>query len=118
MAPRCDARGAAAFLPSAPSTDEVGNLDGAPVRLRYRADPLVLTGAAGLGAVPGPTTAPDSHGWVVARLALLPPFGAALVAIGWFTRHFDGPWTAFSRPGKVAAGTAAALFAAYALGVV
>ncbi|MFH8383122.1 acyltransferase [Kitasatospora sp. NPDC018058] len=79
---------------------------------------VAVPGAAGLGAVPGLTTAPDSLGWVVARLALLPLFGAALVAVGWFTRHFDGPWTAFSRPGKAAAGTAAALFAAYALGVV
>ncbi|MFI6155905.1 acyltransferase [Kitasatospora sp. NPDC051170] len=79
---------------------------------------VAVPGAAGLGAVPGLTTAPDSLGWVAGRLALLPLLAAALVAIGWFTRRFDGPWTAFSRGGKALAGTAAALFAAYALGVV
>ncbi|MFF2076396.1 acyltransferase [Kitasatospora sp. NPDC058162] len=79
---------------------------------------VAVPGAAGLGAVPGLTTAPDSLAWVAARLALLPLFAVALVAIGWFTRRFDGPWTAFSRAGKALAGAAAALFAAYALGVV
>ncbi len=79
---------------------------------------VAVPGAAGLGAVPGLTTAPDSLGWVAARLALLPLFGAVLVAIGWFARRFDGPWTSFSRAGKAVAGAAAALFAAYALGVV
>ncbi|MEV8323718.1 acyltransferase [Kitasatospora sp. NPDC059811] len=79
---------------------------------------VAVPGAAGLGAVPGLTTAPDSIGWVAARVALLPLFGAVLVAIGWFTRRFDGPWTAFSRAGKALAAAGAALFAAYALGMV
>ncbi|MGA5816241.1 acyltransferase family protein [Kitasatospora sp. NPDC094028] len=79
---------------------------------------VAVPGAAGPGAVPGLTTAPDSLGWVAARLALLPLFGAVLVAIGWFARRFDGPWTALSRGGKALTGAAAALFAAYALGVV
>ncbi|MFB7615259.1 acyltransferase [Kitasatospora sp. NPDC056181] len=79
---------------------------------------VAVPGAAALGTVPGLTGAPDSLGWVAARLALLPLFGAVLVGIGWFTRRFDGPWTAFSRSWKAAAGAAAALFAAYALGVV
>ncbi|MFJ9771772.1 acyltransferase [Kitasatospora sp. NPDC101157] len=79
---------------------------------------VAVPGAAGLGALPGLTTAPDSLGWVAARLALLPLFGAALVAIGWVTRRFDGPWTGISRAGKALAGGAAALFAAYALGMV
>ncbi|MFI9326040.1 acyltransferase [Kitasatospora sp. NPDC052868] len=79
---------------------------------------VAAPGAAALGAVPGLTTAPDSLGWVAARLALLPLFGAALVAIGWFTRRFDGPWTSVSRTWKAVAGAGAALFAAYALGVV
>ncbi|MFD8705969.1 acyltransferase [Kitasatospora sp. NPDC059648] len=79
---------------------------------------VAVPGAAGLGALPGLTTSPESLGWVAARLALLPLFAAALVAIGWFTRRFDGPWTGFSRAGKALAGGAAALFAAYALGVV
>ncbi|MER8100507.1 acyltransferase [Kitasatospora sp. NPDC094016] len=79
---------------------------------------VAVPGAAGLGAVPGLTTAPDSIGWVAARVALLPLFAAVLVAIGWFTRRFDGPWTAFSRAGKALAAAGAALFAAYALGMV
>ncbi|MEV7779026.1 acyltransferase [Kitasatospora sp. NPDC088351] len=79
---------------------------------------VAVPGAAALGAVPGLTTAPSTLGWVAARLALLPLFGAVLVTIGWFTRRFDGPWTAFSRAWKAVAGAAAALFAAYALGLV
>ncbi|WP_371516831.1 acyltransferase [Kitasatospora sp. NBC_01300] len=79
---------------------------------------VAVPGAAGLGAVPGLTTAPDSIGWVAARVALIPLFAAVLVAIGWFTRRFDGPWTAFSRAGKALAAAGAALFAAYALGMV
>lgn len=79
---------------------------------------VAAPGAAVLGAVPGLTTAPDSAGWVAARLALLPLFGAVLVAIGWFARRFDGPWTGFPRLWKAVAGAAAAGFAAYALNVV
>ncbi|MFF3004006.1 acyltransferase [Kitasatospora sp. NPDC057940] len=79
---------------------------------------VAVPGAAGLGAVPGLTTAPDSIAWVAARVALIPLFAAVLVAIGWFTRRFDGPWTAFSRAGKALAAAGAALFAAYALGMV
>ncbi len=45
-------------------------------------------------------------------------FGAAPVAIGWFSRRFDGPWTSFSRTWKALAGAGAAVFAGYALGVV
>ncbi|WP_406198276.1 acyltransferase [Kitasatospora sp. NBC_01560] len=79
---------------------------------------VAVPGAAALGTVPGLTGAPDSLGWVAARLALLPLFGAVLALIGLFTRRFDGPWTVFSRTWKAVAGAAAALFAAYALGVV
>ncbi|MFJ9605419.1 acyltransferase [Kitasatospora sp. NPDC101176] len=79
---------------------------------------VAVPGAAGLGAVQGLTTVPDSFGWVAARVLLLPLFGAVLVAIGWFTRRFDGPWTAFSRAGKALAAAGSALFAAYALGMV
>ncbi|MFE2720891.1 acyltransferase [Kitasatospora sp. NPDC059327] len=78
---------------------------------------VAVPGAAVFGTVPGLTGAPDSLGWVAARVALLPLFGAVLIAIGWFTRRFDGPWTAFSRTWKAVAGGAAAVFAAYALGV-
>lgn len=79
---------------------------------------VAVPGAAVLGEVPGLTAAPDSLGWVAVRLALLPLFGAVLIGIGWFTRRFDGPWSAFSRPVRAAAGAGAAFFAAYALGVV
>ncbi|MGW4895684.1 acyltransferase family protein [Kitasatospora sp. NPDC004240] len=79
---------------------------------------VAVPGAAGFGEVAGLTTAPDSPGWVAARVTLLPLFGVVLVAIGWFARRFDGPWTALSRAAKAVAGTAAACFAAYALGVV
>ncbi|MGW6918427.1 acyltransferase family protein [Kitasatospora sp. NPDC054939] len=79
---------------------------------------VAVPGAAGAGELLGLTTAPDSFAWVAARLALLPLFGAALVAIGWFARRFDGPWTALPRAGKAAAGAGAALFTAYALNVV
>ncbi|MEV4616264.1 acyltransferase [Kitasatospora sp. NPDC049258] len=66
-------------------------------------------------AVPGLTTAPDSLGWVLARLAWLPVFGLALVAIGRGARRFDGPWP--SRLWRTAAGAGAAAFTVYALGV-
>ncbi len=79
---------------------------------------VAVPGAAAFGAVPGLTVAPDSVGWVVLRLALLPLFGAVLIAIGWFARRFDGPWTAFSGPVKAVAGAGAAFFTVYALGMV
>ena len=79
---------------------------------------VAVPGGSLPGAVPGLTTAPDSPAWVLARLALLPVFGAALIAIGWFARRFDGPWTSFSRTWRTVAGAGAAVFAGYALGVV
>jgi hypothetical protein len=68
------------------------------------------------GALPGLTTAPDSPGWVLARLAWLPLFALVLTAIARRTRRFDGPWA--SRGLKTLGGAGAALFTAYALGVV
>ncbi|MGK4583432.1 acyltransferase family protein [Kitasatospora sp. HPMI-4] len=70
-----------------------------------------------LGTAPGLTTAPDSLGWVVARLAWLPVFGLVLAAITRYARRFDGPW-GLRGPLRAATGAAAALFAAYALGMV
>ncbi|MGE7432716.1 acyltransferase family protein [Kitasatospora sp. NPDC001175] len=70
-----------------------------------------------LGAVPGLTTAPNSPDWVAARLIWLPVFGMALVAVARYARRFDGPW-GLRGPLRAVAGAAAALFAAYALGVV
>ncbi|MFB7663918.1 acyltransferase [Kitasatospora sp. NPDC056138] len=78
---------------------------------------VALTASRLGGAVPGLTTAPDSAGWVLARLAWLPLFGLVLAAIGRYARRFDGPW-GLRGPVRAAAGAAAALFAVYALGVV
>ncbi|GAA4847471.1 acyltransferase [Kitasatospora terrestris] len=69
-----------------------------------------------LGAVPGLTTAPESLGWVLARLAWLPVFGLALALVGRWARRIDAPWP--SRAWRTAAGAGAALFAVYALGAV
>ncbi|WP_441246245.1 acyltransferase family protein [Kitasatospora sp. McL0602] len=69
-----------------------------------------------LGSVPGLTTAPDSPGWALARLAWIPVLGALLTVIARYTRRFDGPWA--SRGWKAVAGAGAALFTVYALGVV
>ncbi|MFI6443690.1 acyltransferase [Kitasatospora sp. NPDC050543] len=79
---------------------------------------VAVPAGAALGAVPGLTTSPDSLVWVAGRLALLPLFALALVAIGRSTRRFDGPWTFLSRTWKALAGAAAAAFAVYALGMV
>ncbi|BAJ28303.1 MULTISPECIES: acyltransferase [Kitasatospora] len=79
---------------------------------------MFLTALAGsrLGALPGLTTAPDSGGWALARLAWLPVFGAVLALLGRWARRFDAPWP--SRTWRAVAGAGAALFAVYALGAV
>ncbi|MGW4805638.1 acyltransferase family protein [Kitasatospora sp. NPDC004272] len=79
---------------------------------------MFLTALAGsrFGALPGLTTAPDSVGWALARLAWLPVFGAVLALIGHWARRFDAPWP--SRTWRALAGAGAALFAVYALGAV
>ncbi|MEU2083980.1 acyltransferase [Streptomyces albus] len=73
--------------------------------------------AAG-GGVTGLTTAPDSLGWVVARLAWLPLFAVLLVAVGSVTRRFESPWGGAGRGARAAAGALAAAFALYAVAVV
>ncbi|MET9860031.1 acyltransferase [Streptomyces smyrnaeus] len=73
---------------------------------------------AALGAVPGLTTAPDSLGWVLARLAWLPVFAVSLVAIGSVTRRFETPWRGAGRGARAVAGALAAAFALYAFAVV
>ncbi|MEV6782503.1 acyltransferase [Streptomyces sp. NPDC051098] len=69
------------------------------------------------GAVPGLTTAPDSLGWILARLAWLPLFAGLLVLIGRYARRFEAPWTKTTRARRAAAGLLAAGFAVFALGL-
>ncbi|MET9670374.1 acyltransferase [Streptomyces sp. NPDC006475] len=69
------------------------------------------------GAVPGLTTAPDSLGWILARLAWLPLFAGLLVLIGRYARRFEEPWTKTTRTRRAAAGLLAAGFAVFALGL-
>ncbi|MGP3989916.1 acyltransferase family protein [Streptomyces sp. 3N207] len=78
----------------------------------------VAVPTARLGAVAGLSTAPDSLGWVLARLAWLPVFAVALVAIGSLTRRFEPPWRSAGRGARAAAGALAAAFALYAFAVV
>ncbi|MEU1123754.1 acyltransferase [Streptomyces sp. NPDC005899] len=70
------------------------------------------------GAVPGLTTAPDSVGWILARLAWMPLFAALLVLISRYARRFEAPWQSAGRAGsarRAAAGLLAAGFAVFAL---
>ncbi|MFF8383574.1 acyltransferase [Streptomyces kanasensis] len=69
------------------------------------------------GAVPGLTTAPDTVGWVFARLAWMPLFAVLLVLIARYARVFESPWTRATRAGRAAAGVLAAGFTAFALGL-
>ncbi|MFD4902093.1 acyltransferase [Streptomyces sp. NPDC058411] len=70
------------------------------------------------GAVPGLTTAPDSVGWILARLAWMPLFAGLLVLISRYARRFEAPWEAEGGAGRArraAAGLLAAGFAVFAL---
>ncbi len=70
-----------------------------------------------LGAVPGLTTAPDSFGWILARLAWMPLFAGLLILIGRYARGFEAPWTKTTGARRAAAGLLAAGFAVFALGL-
>ncbi|WP_434589053.1 acyltransferase family protein [Streptomyces sp. A5-4] len=70
-----------------------------------------------LGTVPGLTGAPDSLGWILARVLWLPVFAALLVAIGRYARRFDAPWKSGTEARRAAAGLLAAGFAVFALGL-
>ncbi|TJZ56112.1 acyltransferase [Streptomyces piniterrae] len=70
----------------------------------------------GLNAVPGLTVAPDTLGWILARLAWLPVFATALILIGRTTRRFEAPWTGVTRFRRAVAGVLATGFAVFALG--
>ncbi|MGY5123792.1 acyltransferase family protein [Streptomyces nigrescens] len=73
--------------------------------------------ASFLGQVPGLTVAPDTLGWVLARLAWLPVFAAALLLIGRTTRRFEAPWTGVNKVRRAATALLAAGFGAFALGL-
>ncbi|MBT2440279.1 acyltransferase [Streptomyces sp. ISL-36] len=69
------------------------------------------------GEVPGLVGAPDTVGWILARLAWMPLFAGLLVLIGRYARGFDSPWTRSGRARRAAAGILAAGFAVFALGL-
>ncbi len=83
-----------------------------------------MFGAATIGSFAGPigglTTAPETLGWIAARIAWLPVFAGLLVALGAWARRFEAPWAVGSRAARarrVAAGFLAAGFAVFALGL-
>ncbi|MEV0117168.1 acyltransferase [Streptomyces sp. NPDC050844] len=69
------------------------------------------------GTVPGLTAAPDTLGWIAARIVWLPVFGALLVLIGSRTRGFEAPWKRATHGRRALAGLLAAGFAVFALGL-
>ncbi|MYS07149.1 acyltransferase [Streptomyces sp. SID6041] len=73
--------------------------------------------AAYLGEVPGLVGAPDSVGWILARLAWMPVFAGLLVLIGRYARGFESPWARTGPGRRTLAGLLAAGFAAFALGL-
>ncbi|MEV4938934.1 acyltransferase family protein [Streptomyces zaomyceticus] len=73
--------------------------------------------AAFTGEVPGLVGAPDSVGWILARLAWMPVFAGLLVLIGRFARGFESPWTRTGPARRTLAGLLAAGFAVFALGL-
>ncbi|MFC9700630.1 acyltransferase [Streptomyces sp. NPDC056943] len=70
-----------------------------------------------LGEIPGLVGAPDSVGWILARLAWMPVFAGLLVLIGRFARGFESPWTRTGPARRTLAGLLAAGFAVFALGL-
>ncbi|MGW1931901.1 acyltransferase family protein [Streptomyces sp. NPDC001919] len=73
--------------------------------------------AAYLGEVPGLVGAPDSVGWILARLAWMPVFAGLLVLIGRYARGFESPWAKTGPGRRTLAGLLAAGFAVFALGL-
>ncbi|MEV6684575.1 acyltransferase [Streptomyces sp. NPDC051130] len=70
-----------------------------------------------VGELAGLTTAPDSLGWIAARLAWMPVFAALLVGIARYARRFEEPWTRATAVRRALAGVLAAGFAVFALGL-
>ncbi|WP_030199945.1 acyltransferase [Streptomyces sp. NRRL S-87] len=69
------------------------------------------------GGAAGLVGAPDSVGWILARLAWLPLFAGLLVLIGRYARVFESPWTRAGAVRRAGAGVLAAGFAVFALGL-
>ncbi|KOX30796.1 MULTISPECIES: acyltransferase family protein [unclassified Streptomyces] len=72
--------------------------------------------AAHAGEVAGLVGAPDSAGWILARLAWMPVFAGLLVLIGRYARGFESPWTGAGPARRALAGLLAAGFGVFALG--
>ncbi|HEY9374519.1 acyltransferase [Streptomyces sp.] len=68
------------------------------------------------GELTGLVGAPDSVGWVLARLAWMPLFAGLLVLIGRHARRFEAPWANTGTALRATAGVLAAGFAVFALG--
>jgi len=71
--------------------------------------------ASYFGEIPGLTTAPDTAGWILARMAWMPLFAGLLVAIAKFAQPFETPWDRTGRTRRAVAGVLAAGFAYFAL---
>ncbi|OAH12786.1 acyltransferase family protein [Streptomyces jeddahensis] len=71
--------------------------------------------ASYFGEIPGLTTAPDTAGWILARMAWMPLFAGLLVAIAKFAQPLETPWDRTGTIRRVAAGVLAAGFAYFAL---
>ncbi|OEJ96427.1 acyltransferase family protein [Streptomyces thermolilacinus] len=70
-----------------------------------------------VGEVPGLTTAPDTLGWIAARVAWLPVFAVLLALIARYARVLEAPWRTATRTRRAAAGVLAAGFMVFALGL-
>ncbi|MEU2182187.1 acyltransferase family protein [Streptomyces thermolilacinus] len=95
----------------------VVNLSAMTVLCWHQTAMLVAAVPASLtvGEVPGLTTAPDTLGWIAARVAWLPVFAGLLALIARYARVFEAPWRTATRTRRAAAGVLAASFMAFAL---
>jgi peptidoglycan/LPS O-acetylase OafA/YrhL len=67
------------------------------------------------GGVPGLHSAPETPGWVIARLAWFPLYAAVLGGLVLAARRFEEPWRGVPQAGRVAAGALAACFGGYVI---
>ncbi|MFB7268595.1 acyltransferase family protein, partial [Streptomyces nojiriensis] len=68
-----------------------------------------------VGELAGLTTAPDSLGWIAARLAWMPVFAALFVAIARYARRFEAPPREGRRAGALRRTVAGLLAAGFAV---